>query len=285
MADKLQDGQEDADQRRSVHGRLEQLAEPQPARLQQPGVDAAHEDVDRRVVVDDARRPGGLGLAHDPPERAHQVPQLHLLDRLVGQPALVRRQVAAQPRIALLPIAAPLLEDAGRVAELLVLQQAADKLLPRVFQLPLHLVAPRQHLLRLDLDQQAGHRQEVAHGVDVQLLQHRQILEILVGDRRDGNIGDLHLVLPHQVEQQVQRTAEHVQVNAKVDHRWVSSVTPRRRWSRLPASQRDACFTSGVRHYPVYRRGVRAASGSPMLRQSARPAAIIHFDPPWYASA
>ena len=118
----------------------------------------------------------------------------------------------------LLPAAAPLLEDAGRVAILLVFQQAADELLPRVFQFAFHFVASRQHLLRLDLDQQAGHGQEIAHGVDVQLLDQRQIFEILVGDRRDGNVGDLDLVLAHQVEQEVQRAPEHVQVNAKVDH-------------------------------------------------------------------
>ena len=93
-----------------------------------------------------------------------------------------------------------------------------DQLLPRVFQLLLHFIAPRQHLLRLDLDQQAGDRQKVAHRVDIQLLQYGQVLEILVGDGRNGNVGDLHLVLAHQVEQKVQRTAEHVQVNAKVGH-------------------------------------------------------------------
>ena len=118
----------------------------------------------------------------------------------------------------LLPAPAPLFEDAGRVAVLLVFQQPADQLLPRVFHLLLNLVAPRQHLLRLDLDQHAGHGQEIAHRIDVQLLDHGQVFEILVGNRRDGNIDDLDLVLPHQVEQQVQRTAEDVQVNAKVGH-------------------------------------------------------------------
>ena len=36
----------------------------------------------------------------------------------------------------------------------------------------------------------------------------------------DGNIDDLHLVLAHQVEKQVQRTAEHVQIDAKI-HRLI----------------------------------------------------------------
>ena len=184
-------------------------------------MNAGHVDVDRRVVVDDVRRPGGFGLAHDPAEGAHQIPQFHLLDRLAGQVALVPGQVGRQPRIALLPTAAPLLQNAGRVAVLLVFQQPANQLLPRVLQLVLHLVAPRQHLLRLDLDQPTGHRQEIAHRIHVQPLDHRQVFQILVGNRGDGNIGDFHLVLAHQVEQEVQRASKHVQVNTEVDHGWV----------------------------------------------------------------
>ena len=104
------------------------------------------------------------------------------------------------------------------VAVFFVFEQAAHQLLTRVFQLLLHLVAPRQHLLRFDLDQQAGHPQKIAHGVDVQFLDQRQVFEILIGNRRNGNIGDLDLVLTHQIEQEVHRTSEHVQVNAEVDH-------------------------------------------------------------------
>ena len=82
----------------------------------------------------------------------------------------------------MLPTAAALLQHAGGVAVLLVFQQAADEFLARVVQLAVHLVAPRQHLLRLDLDQQARHAEEIAHRVDVDLLEHRQVFEILIGD-------------------------------------------------------------------------------------------------------
>ena len=90
------------------------------------------------------------------PKARHQIPQLDLLDRLFGQVPLPLGQVAGLPRVVLLPLAAPLVEHAGRVAVLLVLQQPADQFLPRVVDLVLHLVAAGQHLLRLDLDEHAA---------------------------------------------------------------------------------------------------------------------------------
>ncbi len=42
--------------------------------------------------------------------------------------------------------------------------------------------------------------------------------QILVGDRRDRNIDDLHLVLAHQVEEQVQRPAEDIQIDAEIHY-------------------------------------------------------------------
>ena len=109
--------------------------------LPQPRVDPLHEDVDRRVVVANVLRPvvGELLLEH-PAERAHQVPQLDLVDRLLVRLDGAAGQVARHPRIALAPLAAPLLEHAGRVAVLLELQQPADQLLPRILELLLDLV-------------------------------------------------------------------------------------------------------------------------------------------------
>ena len=121
-------------------------------------------------------------------ERADQVPQLDFLNRLLVGRECPRRQVAGQPRIALAPFAAALLEHAGRVAILLVLQQPADQLLPRVFQLVRDFLLAGQHHPRLDLDQRAGHVEKVADGVDVDLLQHGDVFEELVGDRRDRNV-------------------------------------------------------------------------------------------------
>ena len=136
-----------------------------------------------------------------------------------------RRQVVRHPRKSLAPLAAPLLEHAGRVAVLLVLQQPADQFLPRVFQLLLDFLFARQHHPRLDLDQRAGHVEKIAHRVDVDLLQHGDVFEKLVGDRRDRNVRHVELVLAHQIQQQVQRTAKHLQIDAKASNHAATIAT------------------------------------------------------------
>ena len=136
---------------------------------------------------------------------------------------MVRRRVAAalgqivgQPRIPLLPIAAPLFENPGGVFEFLVFQQPLDQFPPRVVQRILDLLAPRQHHPRLDFDQRTGHFEKIADGVDIELLKDRQILEKLIGDRRDRDFGDLDFVLSHQIEQQIQRPAENLEIDEEI---------------------------------------------------------------------
>jgi hypothetical protein len=70
--------------------------------------------------------------------------------------------------------------------------------------------------LRLDFDQGAGQLQKIAHFVDVKLLEHVKVGEILVRDKRDRNIGKIHLVLANQIQQQVERTAECIELDAKI---------------------------------------------------------------------
>ena len=49
--------------------------------------------------------------------------------------------------------------------------------------------------------------------------------QVLVGDRGDGDVDDLHLVLAHQVQEQVQRAAEDVQIDAKIHQRDPAQAT------------------------------------------------------------
>jgi hypothetical protein len=74
---------------------------------------------------------------------------------------------------------------------------------------------PRQHHPRLDLHEQRGHLEEIADRIDVNLLQHREDLEVLLGDPRDGDLEHVQLMLPHEIEQQVQRACKRVELNAK----------------------------------------------------------------------
>ena len=91
-----------------------------------------------------------------------------------------------------------------------------NQFLTRIVDLFLDLVASRQHLLRLDFDQHARHRQKITHAVDIQLFQDRKVLQVLVGNGRDGNIDDFNLMLSHKVQKQVHRAAEDIQIDAKI---------------------------------------------------------------------
>ncbi len=74
----------------------------------------------------------------------------------------------------------------------------------------------RQDTPRLDFNQRTGQVQEVADRTQVELRHQFQIRQILLRDQSDGQFGDLHLVLPHQIEQQVERPAIGCQVDLKV---------------------------------------------------------------------
>ena len=69
---------------------------------------------------------------------------------------------------------------------------------------------------RLDLYQRAGHFQEVAHRVDVQRPQDLQVLQVLLRDQGNRQVEDLHLVFPHEVQQQVQGTAIGLEIHVKI---------------------------------------------------------------------
>ena len=120
--------------------------------------------------------------------------------------------------------------DDGLLAELergfrvlLILEQARDEFRARVafdnrlaifadaFELGFGLgVSARvgQQLPRLDVAQGRRHQQVFAGDIDVHRLHRIEVLEILLGDERDGNIEDVELVFLHQVKQQVERSLE-----------------------------------------------------------------------------
>ncbi len=116
-------------------------------------------------------------------------------------------------------IAASVIQQARRVLELFVLKQLLDEVRAWIKQFVGLFSAMGQDQPRLQLDQRGRHFQKIAHRVDVNLLQHLQVRQELLGDRRHANVRDLHLVFAHQIEQQVERTAEYVQFDAKIHAR------------------------------------------------------------------
>lgn len=61
---------------------------------------------------------------------------------------------------------------------------------------------------RLDFEQRGGSDEELASGFDIDLLEVAQVVQVLVGDVGDGDLGDIHLGPANQKEQQVEGTLE-----------------------------------------------------------------------------
>ena len=197
--------------RRFVHAGLEQVAEGQPAAFDQPGVDAAHVDVDRRVVVNDVRGLGGLGLAHDPPERADQVPQFDLLDRLLAQianSARAGRWTAADSAAAKRGCALP---KCWRRRDTSCTPTAGGPTPAAGSSISSSTSSLRGStccdLISISVLARA---RKSPTAFTSSCSSTADILQILIGDLGDGNVDDLDLVLSHQVQEQIQRSAEQV---------------------------------------------------------------------------
>lgn len=110
---------------------------------------------------------------------------------------------------------APLLLQAlkvlGRLLELLVLDELPYQLRPGVLDLGLILRAPLRRgkqQAALDVHQLGSHEDELPGDLEVEHLHQVQVSEILVGDLDDRDVPDIHLLLPDQVQEQVQRSFE-----------------------------------------------------------------------------
>ncbi len=171
-----------------MHPKLEHAGKRHAFFLDDSVVKPLHIDTDRRVVVDDTRRLNLRRLLHHASQGADQVPHLDLVNRLLGGIDSTRRKVVGQPRVLLLPLLTAFFEHAGRVFVLLVFEQTFDQLVAWVFDFLGVFFDLWQRHPGLDFNQQAGHFDEVAYGIDVHLLQDVQVLEVLVCDQSDGNI-------------------------------------------------------------------------------------------------
>jgi hypothetical protein len=119
------------------------------------------------------------------------------------------------------PVGADLLEPLkprGHVAVLPVLEQLLDQFEARVFLLHFLVFAiefgGQQHL-GLDLDQRGRHHDEVAHHVEVFLAHHIEETQVLVGDFVDGDVEDIDFLRLDQVQQNLERALEILEVKTK----------------------------------------------------------------------
>jgi hypothetical protein len=85
-------------------------------------------------------------------------------------------------------------------------------LIARTFS-PIGAFGWRQQHPGLDLHQGSRHHQELAGNVEIQLLHQVQVIEILLGDDGDLNVVHVHLVLLDQMNEQIERAVEALQLD------------------------------------------------------------------------
>jgi hypothetical protein len=93
------------------------------------------------------------------------------------------------------------LEHLGSILELLMLEQPVYQLDARVFQLlgRASWIGWQEHL-RLDVDQRRRRENELRRNVNVQLLEHVEVIEVLLGDSSNWDVVDVDLLFADQVQ-------------------------------------------------------------------------------------
>ena len=76
-----------------------------------------------------------------------------------------------------------------------------------------HLLVGGQQHAALDVHQRRRHHEELAGDFEVEHLHDRQILHVLVRDPLDRDVVNVHLLLLDEVEQQIERPLEDLQLD------------------------------------------------------------------------
>ena len=89
---------------------------------------------------------------------------------------------------------------------MLVLDQPVDELRARIFLLlGRGCRVNREQHPRLDVNERRGHENKFARHVNIQLLEHPQVVEVLFGDLGDGDVVDVDFLLADEVKEEVER--------------------------------------------------------------------------------
>ncbi len=88
-------------------------------------------------------------------------------------------------------------QQLGGGLEALVIEQALHQRVARVDLFPAlvrHFFGPRQQLAALDVDERRGGDQELAGEIQIELLHQAEVRQVLLGDERDRDVVDVHLM-------------------------------------------------------------------------------------------
>ena len=71
----------------------------------------------------------------------------------------------------------------------------------------------RQQTLGFDLQKRRGHQQKIARHIEIERVHARHLGQVLIGNLRNGDGADVHLLATDQVQQEVERPFEAVYAN------------------------------------------------------------------------
>src|SRR5262249_46656514 len=119
-------------------------------------------------------------------------------------------------------------EMARRLAIALVFEELLDELVPRIlFDLVVVAGDAREQHAALDERERRRHDQVLAGVVEIELADALDQREILIRNRGDRDVGDLDLVLLDQVQEQVERAFEEVELHRAGRERHASPIASR----------------------------------------------------------
>ena len=170
--------------------------------------------LDRGARLDDLVHDGIGHMVDDMLVHLEQIEEGHGVQAGLGIP-----RIEVTGALEDVPLLLPLIaEPPGDILELLVLEQSPYQFLPRIADAVLEgfisLYVTWQKHLGLHLHQRRRHEDEVGGLLEVeQMHAGAQERQVLVRDRGDGDVVDVHLILADEVEKQVQRPLENTEAD------------------------------------------------------------------------
>ena len=176
-------------------------------------------DRDRSPIAVTARSPRPTSPSSPSATSPAAAPAVASIELARGTNGIEAAPLAVQgepPAAEVEPTDQRVLETARGFAEVLVLEQATNQLRTGVFELTRRIDASRHQHLRLDADQQCGHLEELARAVQPEAAYVAHGEQKLLCDLRDRDIEDVDVLLADQMQQQLDRAGETLQLDEKV---------------------------------------------------------------------
>ena len=218
QAGEFEYGQESRDELPNGDGPGEERGESKGERGAHVVEEPLHAVGDRNLLVLDLADDEFLGEAAE--DEVKGVPEVDTIGGLEGAIEFADAEFGNVAGEQVLLEGDELVELVGGFLEFFVLEELVDEFPPRIHGVVvigavIHGgVAAGKEETALNLHQGSGHDEELAGDLEVELLQGAQDIEVLFGDRLDGDVIDIDLVFPDEEKEEVERAFKDRQFDA-----------------------------------------------------------------------